>query len=70
MKSRFLVYSVFAAVLLLVAGIVAIYTLIENYIRTKKAKKRRVNFGSDGGKIKGYWQGKNKEYDEDLKQED
>jgi len=59
------------AVMLLVAGVIAIYTYIENYINDRRARKRKVIFKTKGGKTKGFWKTKKgEEYDKDLKLED
>ena len=69
--SRSKIYIVFAAVILFVALMIAIYTFIENYIDERKAKKRKVVFKTKNGKTKGYWKTKEGEkYDKDLKLED
>ena len=69
--SRAKLYLVFVGVFLLIAGGIALYTFIENYISDKKADKRKVKFKTRNGKTKGYWSTKQGEkYDKDLKLED
>lgn len=56
---------------LLVAGFVAVYTLVKNYIRDKKADRRKIIFKTKKGKTKGYWKTKDGEkYDSNLKIDD
>lgn len=42
--SRAKLYLVFVGVFLLIAGLIALYTFIENYISDKKANKKKVIF--------------------------
>lgn len=64
-------YLAILVLMLLTAGVIAIYTYIENYISDRRARKRKVIFRKKEGKTKGYWKTKKGEkYDEDLKLED
>jgi peptidoglycan/LPS O-acetylase OafA/YrhL len=69
--SRGKLYLAVLALMLLVAGVIALYTYIENYTRDRRARKRKAIFKTKGGKTKGYWKTKKgEEYDKDLKLED
>lgn len=68
---RALAYLIVIGLLLVVAGLITIYTLVENYFTYRKANKRKVIFKTKNGKTKGYWKTKDgEEYDEDLRLED
>jgi predicted sulfurtransferase len=64
-------YLALLGIFLLVAGFVAIYTLVKNYLRDKKANRRKIIFKTKKGKTKGYWKTKDgEEYDSSLKIEE
>jgi hypothetical protein len=69
--SREKLYLAMLALMLLVAGLIAIYRSIANYLSDRSARRRKVIFKTKGGKTKGYWKTKKGEvYDKDLRLED
>jgi len=64
-------YVALIGIFLIIFLVVYIYISIRNYFYYGKAKKRKVIFKKENGKLKGYWRTKKgDEYDKTLKIED
>ena len=63
-------YLALLILFILIAVVVAAYTFIINYIRNRKADKRKIVFKRERGRTKGYWKTNDgEEFDSELKLE-
>lgn len=61
-------WLIILGMIIVVAGAIALYTWISNYIDDRSASKRKVVFKTKNGKTRGYWDKEDGEqYDPDLK---
>ncbi len=71
MDSRGKLYLALLLIFILLAGLIAIYTGIKNYLQNRKADRKKILFKKKEGKLKGYWKTKQGEYyDKNLKSKD